>query len=136
MIDAIGTMLLSAMAASAGGASSGDAATHASITAATFTVRDYPAAARKNGEKGRSAFRILVDANGRVRECITVETSGSALLDQQSCRMASRARFKPARDAQGRNVPEYLRWAFVWQDPQRRDFYIEDLVPEIDPSSK
>lgn len=137
MIDAVGTMLLFiAAAALAGVPSSGEAVTHASMASATFTVGDYPAAARAKGEKGRSIFRILVDANGKVRECITVATSGSAVLDQQSCRMASRTRFKPARDAQGQKVPEYLRWAIDWRDPERRDIIIEDPVPDIDPSSK
>ena len=77
--------------------------------------RDYPRAARRAGIGGRVVVRIDVGANGRVSRCSIVQSSGSADLDETSCRLIQRRyRYAPARDAQGRPVPDSVREGHVW----------------------
>ncbi|KPL68893.1 hypothetical protein SZ64_12780 [Erythrobacter sp. SG61-1L] len=49
-------------------------------------------------------FRLKVDAEGSVSDCIVIETSGSAKLDKNYCRGLSRARFRPAVNRAGQPV--------------------------------
>lgn len=63
---------------------------------------DYPASALAAGEQGTVRFRLGVGANGRVTACEILRSSGSAALDDATCRiMRSRARFTPARSSNG-----------------------------------
>ena len=61
---------------------------------------DYPAAAVRAGEQGDVGYRLDVGPNGRVTRCTVTASSGSAILDSETCRMlTARARFTPATDA-------------------------------------
>lgn len=76
---------------------------------------DYPADALAAGQQGRVSFTLYVDAAGRVIGCDIDASSGGKLLDAGTCRiMRARARFLPARGADGQPVPgEYadsVRW--------------------------
>lgn len=65
-------------------------------------IQDYPASARAAGEQGDTDFTLTVDPGGRVSQCTIARSSGSAALDETTCRlMKSRARFTPARAADG-----------------------------------
>jgi TonB family protein len=84
--------------------------------ASLVTPTDYPAAARRNGEQGTVGFRLTVDSDGRVSDCVVTKSSGSSALDAATCRIAAaRARFRPARDRDGKAVrdyiPAHIRWA-------------------------
>lgn len=77
--------------------------------------RDYPRAARRAGIGGRVVVRIDVGTNGRVANCSIVQSSGSADLDETSCRLIQRRyRYEPARDAAGRPAPDVIREGHVW----------------------
>ena len=76
---------------------------------------DYPAEALKKGEQGEVRFMLTVTVDGRVRACEIVASSGSRSLDATTCRIvAKRARFAPARDAQGKPIegkyPGRINW--------------------------
>lgn len=84
-----------------------------------FSADDYPASAMRNNEQGRTAFNLDVDANGRVVACVIRESSGSATLDAATCRIIrSRARYTPARDANGKAIAGQDRGAVTWQLPK------------------
>lgn len=67
-----------------------------------FGVEDYPAMALRMGETGRVAAAWEVAEDGVVEGCRVVESSGSASLDNTTCRLiTARLRYDPARDARG-----------------------------------
>lgn len=73
-----------------------------------FSPADYPMSSVENHESGTVRFWIEVSAQGRVTDCHIVQSSGSAALDAATCRvMRERARYAPARDANGRPVASY-----------------------------
>lgn len=76
---------------------------------------DYPAAALIAGEQGTVEFSLTVGPNGRVTACTVTSSSGSATLDEATCRiMRTRAHFTPARDSDGNpiadTVSSHMRW--------------------------
>jgi TonB family protein len=87
--------------------------------AAYVSDSDYPSGAIASGQQGTSGFRLLIDVNGSVRECNIVEPSGSPLLDQVSCQvMLKRARYRPARDREGRPVASLTFARITWRIPE------------------
>jgi TonB family protein len=89
-----------------------------------FNDSDYPRDAARRNEQGVTGFTLDVDAAGRVSACRVTESSGSASLDEATCRIAQeRAQFEPARDRRGRPVPDqisrHMRWVLP-DDPATR----------------
>jgi protein TonB len=83
-----------------------------------FTDDDYPVAALRNGEQGTVSFVLAVSNDGRVTSCSVAESSGSSTLDAATCRLLrSRARFQPARNANGQAVPDEARGRIRWVLP-------------------
>jgi len=73
------------------------------IRPSLFGVTDYPAAALRAGEQGSVAFRLAIDASGRVTDCTVTGSSGSPTLDAATCAIIrERARYAPATDSDGR----------------------------------
>jgi protein TonB len=67
--------------------------------------KDYPRGAGAAGIQGTVWVQFSVETDGSVGQCIVTRSSGSAELDETTCRLIQqRYRFKPARDAQGRPV--------------------------------
>lgn len=82
------------------------------------TNQDYPAEAIRAGESGTVAFRLDVDAAGKVSGCTVTASSGSATLDRATCDiLRARARFEPALDRQGRAVASTWSSRFRWELP-------------------
>jgi TonB family protein len=70
---------------------------------------------------GRVGIRILTDPAGAVSNCTVEESSGSAILDKQTCDiMRQRAKFKPALDQQGKAVAGEFRQRIEWQIAEDR----------------
>jgi TonB family protein len=70
-----------------------------------FTSNDYPTAAMRKNEQGTAGVRYWVSKEGKVRDCAVVESSGSAVLDAQTCAIISkRGTFLPARTKTGEAV--------------------------------
>lgn len=105
-----------------GTGSGGGLSQRARLLEGTLSRRDYPRAARDAGIGGRVVVQIEVGTNGRVTNCSIVQSSGNADLDETSCRLIQRRyRYAPARDAQGRPVPDTVREGHVWftgRDPR------------------
>jgi TonB family protein len=86
---------------------------------ASYVSRDdYPVSASARGEEGEVAFQLTTGADGRVTHCTILATNASSTLANTTCRlMRSRARFTPARDADGQLVADagmaVLRWSLA-----------------------
>lgn len=84
----------------------------------TITSDDYPAAAIRAAEQGRTGIMLSVTATGMVSACAIVETSGSAILDAASCTLAYRRfRYAPARDASGNPIAGQVTRQIEWRLP-------------------
>lgn len=83
------------------------------------TTDDYPPSALRNNEAGVTAFKLDVGADGRVTNCSITKSSGFSDLDETACRLLQRrARFKPAKDAQGNGIASSYSSAVRWQIPK------------------
>jgi protein TonB len=84
-----------------------------------FKPSDYPKALREAGPRGRTWTEVMVAPNGRPVSCQVTRTSGTGLLDTETCRIImQRFRFRPGRDAAGRAVlaPFYIDIAWEYVD--------------------
>jgi protein TonB len=82
-----------------------------------FSGDDYPAEAQARGEEGSVRAELEIDTSGRVAKCNILQSSGHALLDEATCRILQRrARFTPARDVDGKAVPDRVTTpSIVWR---------------------
>lgn len=86
-----------------------------------ITYGDYPASAVLAGISGTTAVRLDVNAEGRVVGCTVTTSSGNGELDTTACeRLAERARFSPARDAQGRPIASVFAKRIRWSVPTQQ----------------
>lgn len=82
------------------------------------TESDYPIKALRDGAEGMVRFLLVIDANGAVIGCTVETSSGSALLDDATCRLlTARAVFQPAKGSDGRPREGAYRAAIKWQLP-------------------
>src|SRR3954468_2965512 len=85
---------------------------------ALISPEDYPASLIGGPLPGPVSVRLAVAANGRVAGCGIVQSSGAAALDVATCRLlVSRARFIPARDADGNPVAGVASAIIAWPAP-------------------
>jgi outer membrane biosynthesis protein TonB len=83
-----------------------------------ITNDDYPSAALRAEQQGTTHFALLLDAAGVPLDCVPTSSSGSLLLDNLTCDLlVTRARFNPARNAQGILVPSTWRSRMRWELP-------------------
>jgi periplasmic protein TonB len=79
---------------------------------------DYPSSALRNEEQGTTAVRLEIGPNGRVTGCTVTSSSGSASLDDTTCKLLSRrARFTPARDDTGQPTNDTYTQRVTWRLP-------------------
>jgi TonB family protein len=84
-----------------------------------FSTEDYPLQSVVNREAGTVGVVLKVGADGHVADCVITQSSGSAALDSQTCRLLwTRARFEPARDESGRPIASAWRQRIRWQLPE------------------
>lgn len=73
------------------------------ITRGDFKPSDYPKSLREAGPRGRTWTEVTVGVNGRPLSCQVTRSSGTALLDSETCRIImQRFRFRPGKDAAGK----------------------------------
>ena len=97
--------------------------------ASLVTNRDYPRAALRANVQGSVVYTLDVDPDGRVAGCRVTRPSGSAELDAATCQiMQSRARFEPARDAQGKPVADRYTSRIAWRINRRLNQPFEPLM--------
>ena len=77
---------------------------------------DYPRGMPDDDRQHLVRTRIAIGTNGRVTACRVLRPSDSEMLNRVICDLlARRLRFRPARDANGRPVPDYAIWDQIWQ---------------------
>jgi len=92
----------------------------ARLVAGALSLADYPRALRRAGIGGRVEIHMNVEPNGRVGRCLIARSSGSPELDAVTCRLVrQRYLFDPARDAQGRAVPDLVGESHLWTSRRR-----------------
>lgn len=81
-----------------------------------FSSDDYPLRAMLADQSGSTKIGLLIDEQGRVRDCTLIEASGIAMLDARSCGIiVERARFEPAVGADGKPVKSSWRQTITWR---------------------
>lgn len=76
---------------------------------------DFPEVVRTRRQVKRTTVRVTVGTDGRARDCATVISSGDRSIDARSCAlMAQRARYAPARGADGRPAEAQTIQSWVW----------------------
>ncbi|NJC04979.1 hypothetical protein GGQ97_000772 [Sphingomonas kaistensis] len=76
--------------------------------ASYFSSNDYPPAAFRNGEEAVISARLIVGADGRVRQCTSLTLFKAEEMAQAVCRNLERATFRPAELADGTKVPTFV----------------------------
>lgn len=79
---------------------------------------DYPTADLRAGHEGRTAYRLGIDASGKVTSCTVTASSGWPGLDKATCdKLTSRGKFEPATNGEGERVAGSFSSAVTWQIP-------------------
>lgn len=74
---------------------------------------DYPEHAEP--ASGKTMALLSLDADGKVKTCRVIESSGTPELDARTCQIAvSRLRYPPIRNAAGQNVESWTVLALNW----------------------
>ena len=83
---------------------------------------DYPDKALFNGEAGTTGFRLNIATDGSVSDCTVRSSSGSPSIDEATCAiMRGRARFTPARTADGRPTTDTVAARVIWRIAEREE---------------
>lgn len=83
-----------------------------------ITTEDYPPAAIRENVQGSVGISAVIGTDGRVRSCLVIQSSGSKILDDATCRLYSaRGRFTPAKDADGNLTTAQRTDHYRWQIP-------------------
>lgn len=99
----------------AGGDGEGDG-TGAEWVKGAIKASDYPRDLIDRRRGGTVGIRFTVGTDGRVNDCNVTRSSGSAELDALTCGLiVKRFRYRPARDAAGRAVPDVIEGDHVWE---------------------
>jgi TonB family protein len=118
-------LLAAAQAASAAPAPAVDAR----VVGGYVSDADYPNAALRARRGGHTATRLLVTARGRVGQCQIARSSGHPDLDQRTCVIAGRLRFRAARDAAGQPTEQWQAFDIRWTPPGH--IRVEGPKPEV-----
>jgi periplasmic protein TonB len=83
------------------------------------TSNDYPTRDIREGNEGTALFKLTLTAQGAVSGCEITRSSGHPGLDAATCdRLMARARFAPARDAQGQATTGSYTGKITWVIPR------------------
>lgn len=83
---------------------------------AVITDRDYPAS--NHDKEGTTRFELIVGPDGKPLSCTTTVSSGYDVLDRAACNaFVKRARFSPAKDADGAPTTGRYRGSVTWKAP-------------------
>ena len=123
---------LSGDGAGGGGGGGTGLARYARYIRGGISDRDWPDGDFAPGRKYVVGLRFTVMPNGRVRNCQVTRTSGSAVLDRTTCRLLeTRMRYEPARNAEGRPVPQVIPGTHDWDvAPAPPDVWVEPTIPD------
>jgi TonB family protein len=75
----------------------------------------YPREALEQGLEGVTAFRALIAADGRAKQCEITQSSGHEILDTATCeKVIDHGRFEAARDERGRKTQGWYDGRLNW----------------------
>ncbi|RYE04130.1 MAG: energy transducer TonB [Sphingomonadales bacterium] len=104
----------------AGDGSGGGGGTDLRLLKGDLYDSDYPDWAQQAGISGTVYFRFNVGTDGRVSNCTVTRSSGSARLDDLTCRLITkRFRYAPSRDARGRPYVDTVTGEQTWVNLDR-----------------
>ena len=117
----VGNGLGSGLSGNGSGGGGGGAATDSEQIAGSIGNEDYPKAALVDRAQGTVHFLFTVVLNGHIANCRITRSSGSAVLDATTCRLAQqRFRFRPARDTAGHSISSEEEGEQQWKlGPER-----------------
>lgn len=97
-----------------------------------ITSDDYPVEAIEAEEQGTVTARITVDERARATGCVVANSSGSATLDSETCRLlVKRGKFKAAEDATGKAVAGEYHQRITWRLEEGRVPRVEWAIRTI-----
>jgi periplasmic protein TonB len=83
------------------------------------TSDDYPSRALREDREGVTRFTVSVGPDGKVQSCSVTSSSGSADLDDTTCKLISkRGRFKPPMGSDGNPTTGNWSSSVRWQIPK------------------
>jgi len=98
----------------------GGGGTEAELVSNTLRYKDLPRDLWDAKAAGMLTYRATIGVNGRLSDCRVTRNSGNAALDAATCALALRhARFRPARDENGRKVADTAPFEQEWTVEQR-----------------
>ena len=83
-----------------------------------IATQDYPAAALAALQQGMTVFSLDIDASGKVGGCAITTSSSFLELDRQSCVVAQKWVFEPARNLEGSPVAGRTSHNIQWRLPK------------------
>lgn len=84
--------------------------------AGVFVANDYPEEALMAGRSGTVGVRLKIEPDGTVSDCTVLESSGTPILDKQTCAVAERrGRYTPAMSHDGRQLWSFTFERITWQ---------------------
>lgn len=91
----------------------------AELRSGAISDADYPPSAQRAGEAGTTTVSFTVGADGRVTECDVTASSGSSVLDAETCKLIMRRfRYRAAEDASGSKIAETRTQRVTWRLPK------------------
>ncbi|WOK36032.1 energy transducer TonB [Sphingomonas sp. C3-2] len=90
----------------------------AELRSGSISNDDYPPSAQRAGESGTTTASYTIGPDGRVTDCNVTGSSGSSILDAETCKLIIRRfRFRAAEDASGGKVSETRSQRVTWRLP-------------------
>lgn len=83
-----------------------------------FSSGDYPSQALSRDQQGTTAIILLIDEQGRIRDCMVEQTSGIATLDIMACLVIRKnGKFSPGLDRAGKPAKGAYSQRIKWMVP-------------------
>ncbi len=81
-----------------------------------FKADDYPAALNRGGAVGAVVMRLVVAADGSVKDCAVAKAGGDKVFEDLTCRLATlRGKFRPAIGPGGQPIASVWIQRVTWQ---------------------
>lgn len=94
----------------------------AELVSSRLRYRDLPRELYDAVATGVVTYRVDIGTDGRLTGCRVTRSSGNRALDAATCALALRqTRFRPARDAAGRKVPDRAIFEQTWTAARRAE---------------
>lgn len=103
-------------AGGSGDGGNGAGRTGARLVSGGLGRRDYRQIAAMGSTRGNAELLLLINPAGRVEQCRAMRSSGDTAVDNALCQtLLERARFAPAREADGSPLYQDVRYFPIWR---------------------